>query len=268
MNRLKDYASSFNEMMKPYLINAEIAKNISDKEAKEYLNTPNILEDGINRAKLLNIKDNSKILEIGPGPGVLTIELLKNCKKLLAVEPVLAMANLLRKRAEEYGLENLIIENKFWENFETKEKFDYIVSSLSIQFEDILSGIKKMNELAKTRVYIFWFDSEMRLERKYRLAEEIFGIKNNFQTFPKLIHLEPILKELDINYKKIKLPDVKYDGEYILIQELIESIKTEFSLSDIDNEKILEYINTSYEIKGDYAKYIDKTKFALIYWDK
>lgn len=266
-NSLKSAVDYWNNLMKPYLIPREDREQLTIEEANAYLTSHGLLEEGISRAKSLEIEDDSTILEIGPGPGIMTLVFLEKCKKLMAVEPEKAMLQVLEKRAAKAGFKNLETYHGFWEDFESDERYDYIISSLSIMFSDILEGIKKMDKLAKKRVYIYWFDSENRMERQNRIAKEIFDIQIESPNFPKLEQLEPILKGLDLDYKKVKLPDMKFDDEWKTLESIKESIRSHYNLKN-DDEKIMQYVEKLYIIEGDMAKYIDKTEFALIYWNK
>ncbi|MDO5734782.1 MAG: class I SAM-dependent methyltransferase [Eubacteriales bacterium] len=266
----KDLAAlvlKWNNLIQPYLFRDKDLPEMSIEEAWEYLNSPGAREDGIRRAEALPLEANSSILEIGPGPGILSISLGQRCAKLTAVEAEVAMAEVLKERALAAGLENIEVQQSLWEDFETKESFDYVISSLSLLFEDILAGLKKMDRLAKKRVYIYWFDSENRMERQKRLANEIFGRKEEIAEFPKLEHLEAILQALGIDYKKEKLPEMKFDGEWEDLESLSLAIKERYKLEPED-PRLMEYIRRLYKIEADQAKYIDQSEFALIYWDK
>ena len=73
-----------------------------------------------------------EVLEIGTGPGTLTIPLAKNVKKVVAVESSETAVKYLRKNMKESRVENVEIMNKNWmdvDDREIKDRFDLAVCS-------------------------------------------------------------------------------------------------------------------------------------------
>jgi cyclopropane fatty-acyl-phospholipid synthase-like methyltransferase len=94
------------------------------------------------------LDDDFEVLEIGAGPGTLTIPLAKNVKKVVAVESSETAVKYLRKNMKESRVENVEILNKNWlevEDREIKGRFDLAVCSHFLwQVKDLEKHFKKM----------------------------------------------------------------------------------------------------------------------------
>lgn len=99
------------------------------------------------------LKPDFEVLDIGAGPGSVSIPFAEVVKKVTAVEPTKEMVKHLMKNAEEKGLQNIKIINKKWGELNTAEfraKFDVVVGSHVIWlFENIGEFITGLNKVSK-----------------------------------------------------------------------------------------------------------------------
>jgi len=92
------------------------------------------------------IDDTFEVLEIGTGPGTLTVPLAKKVKKISGIEFAERNIKNLKLNLKENNLLNVEIVNKKWEDVEDneiKEKFDLVVCS------HFLWQIKNIDELLR-----------------------------------------------------------------------------------------------------------------------
>ena len=95
-----------------------------------------------------------EVLEIGAGPGTLTIQLAKKVKKVVAIESSeMAVDYLKRNINESRVVENVEIMNENWlevEDREIEDRFDLAVCSHFLwQVKDIDKHLKKMENASK-----------------------------------------------------------------------------------------------------------------------
>ncbi len=76
--------------------------------------------------ELCGIGEGSRILEIGAGSGIATVELAKFGCKIVAIEPGSHLAAIARKQTN--GLKNVEIIEETFENFEPPDRFDAILA--------------------------------------------------------------------------------------------------------------------------------------------
>jgi ubiquinone/menaquinone biosynthesis C-methylase UbiE len=92
------------------------------------------------------------ILDIGCGPGVQTIELVKISNgKIIALDNHLAFLNKLRKKAKKLGLlGHIIVENRSMHEMDYNENsFDLIWSEGALYFMGFQNGLRKCHQLLK-----------------------------------------------------------------------------------------------------------------------
>ncbi len=112
-------------------------------------------EYGRKAVKVLKVilKENHETLEIGPGPGTLTIPLAKNVKKVIAVECSELAASYLAKNMKEHQLTNIEVVNKRWEELsdsELKDRFDLVVCSHFLwQVKDLEEHLRRMENASR-----------------------------------------------------------------------------------------------------------------------
>lgn len=186
--------------------------------------------DPINAAiKALDPKNTENILEIGPGTGNLTTNIIDKCKKIIAIEKDSKLINILE---QEFKDKNIEILNEDILKINLKElEFDKIVGfipySISQEIIEKINGTKKailmvQREFAEKLVAIEGFENYVATTVLAQTYGEINFIKNvkknNFYPKPKV---DSAIIEIIPNNKK---RDLKY----------IEFIKTIFRFSNKD----------------------------------
>ena len=94
-----------------------------------------------------------EVLEIGSGPGTLTIPLAKKVKKVAAIESSEMAVKYLKKNLKESRVENVEIMNRNWmevEDREIKDRFDLAVCSHFLwQVRDLEKHLEKMENASR-----------------------------------------------------------------------------------------------------------------------
>lgn len=88
--------------------------------------------------ELCGFDSASRLLEIGAGSGIATVELVKVAGKIVAIEPGSHLAAIARKQTE--GLQNAEILEGTFESFESSDRFDAILAFTAYHWID--EGIK------------------------------------------------------------------------------------------------------------------------------
>ena len=230
----------------------------------------NFLKDKNIAIKILHLTniENENIIEVGPGFGMLTDEILKlKPKNIILIEKDKKIYNYLLKK---YSNENILIINKDILNFNFKNLINYkIISNLpyNISSKFILKTIKYnkniyeilcmiQSELAKK------FDYNDKKMNKYKfLSKYLSKYEMLFDVSPNVFYPKPkvnskvvrfILKKQYINTKKLDL-----FIKYFFINKR-KKIKSNKYLSNIINKKFIDkrYEDLSYiEILEVYKKF-------------
>ena len=209
---------------------------------------------------------NFEILEIGPGPGTLTLPLSKMVKKIIGIELSEVNIKHLKDNLKQNNLKNVEIVNEDWEKVndtEIKDKFNLVVCSHFLwQTEDIEKLLKRMEKAAKK--YCEIIQPCGRGERVKEVFEEICNQKYKGQFEPDadyFVYL--ILREWG------RIINVRH-FDYTFIRNLEEEIRyiasfigrfTEVNQSV--EEKIREYLLK----KSENGKYREKKQAVVMWWE-
>ncbi|HJH28504.1 MAG TPA: class I SAM-dependent methyltransferase, partial [Methanosarcinaceae archaeon] len=115
-----------------------------DKRARWFCQS---IEDDDRPAQMiskLDIDPKCTVLDIGAGPGTLTIPLAKIVKHVTVVEPSRGMLACLRENAANESLENITCINRKWEDVhpgEDLDKYDVVIASYSLSMLDMVAAL-------------------------------------------------------------------------------------------------------------------------------
>ena len=128
----------------------------------------------------LAIDRNSRVLDIGSGPGTLALPLSPLVKEITAVEPGEGMVAILNEHIRKEGITNLCVARKRWEDIDIPRDLggqDHVViASLSLTMHDIRAALKKMDDASRRYAYLYWFVDSPFWEKMYdELWEPLHG---------------------------------------------------------------------------------------------
>lgn len=173
---------------KPMRVN--IAKNVAD---------------GIK--KNIPINKNMKLLDFGCGTGLLTFFLIENVKEAVGVDTSKGMCEVFTKKAKENNFNNVRVFNIDLTKEDIDEKFDVIVSSMSLHHVKDTQGIlKKFYNLLKENGYIATADL---VKEDGTFHDDNEGVE----------HYGFDLEKLKTLFENTGFKDVKYDIVYTIVKE-------------------------------------------------
>ena len=112
----------------------------------------------------ITIAPDSRVLDIGSGPGVLAIPLAKRVSHVTSVDPSDGMIQVLKEKMREQGISNIHCIRKLWEDIDIKKDlsppYDIVLASLSLGMYDIRESIRKMMDSCSKYIYLYWFAGE------------------------------------------------------------------------------------------------------------
>jgi SAM-dependent methyltransferase len=135
----------------------------SDKDAaKNYLNSfitsPNAKKRADELARMTRFE--SRVLDIGAGPGNITIPLSKKVSHITAVEPAPGMVEVFRDHIALTGAENIRLVPKRWEDVEIEPDleapYDLCFASFSLGMLDLKQSIEKMICVSTKNIVLYW----------------------------------------------------------------------------------------------------------------
>ncbi|PKL59658.1 MAG: class I SAM-dependent methyltransferase, partial [Methanomicrobiales archaeon HGW-Methanomicrobiales-4] len=145
------------------------------------------------RIQALKISPESRVLDVGAGPGTLALPLAGMVRSVTAVEPSECMRACLNETIHELDIKNITVLPKLWEDVDISKDlappYDVVVASYSLGFPDLREGLLKMDEASGSYVYIFWFADMISPWQKNHgeIWEELYGIPIKMYQKPNII---------------------------------------------------------------------------------
>ena len=173
--------------------------------ARRYLqaarnNNPEYFEQCI---ESIPLEKHSRVLDIGSGPGVVTIPMALRAAAVTAVEPASGMADVLLEECRIQGIGNVACVRKRWEEVvpeaDLDGPYDVILAAFSLGMADLASAVEKMVRVSSGHIYLFWFAGTTAWETMYRdmwprlhgvpyfpgpKADVIYNLLNQMGIFP------------------------------------------------------------------------------------
>jgi len=224
------------------------------------------------RIRAMNITSESRVLDIGAGPGTLAVPLSGIVRHVTAVEPAPGMADCLRENIRQSGIRNIDLLLKNWEdvNISTDLEcpFDVVVASYSLGFSDLKEALLKMNAASCKYVYIFWFaDMQSPWRHNYgAIWEQLFGVPQRETRRPNIIF--NLLNQIGI-YANVEVTKEEHITGFSSIEEAVADQCAGLKLKTAEQEAILHDFlmrklqpeNGGYVLKGFSYR-------AKIWWEK
>jgi SAM-dependent methyltransferase len=209
------------------------------------------------------------VLDVGSGPGTLTLPLARRVKKVTAVDYSSQMLALLIKQAEADNLGNIEAKEASWEDDWQEigiEPHDAVIASRSLAVDDLAGALTKMNQWAKKVVYV-----TDRVGATPFDPEAFAAVGREFSSGPDYIYTVNILYQLGINAKVdfIGLPGVRIVANR---EEALASYSWMFDrLTSDEEQKLATYVDSRLKknTDGQYRlQLLTPPTWAFIHWDK
>ncbi len=219
----------------------------------------------------LGITRNSRILDIGSGPGTLAIPLAPLVKEITAVEPGAGMVEIFKNNAEKQGIRNITFVQKLWEDVDLsqdlKGPYDIVIASLSLTMYDIREALRKMDAASSGSVHLFWFADMPFWERMYAdLWEPLHG--RPYHSGPKVDCLFGVLYQMGI-YPDVTMLPLAKEYRFGSRQEMLGFFRKRFGARTPEEQKVVdEYVTPMMRTEGNAVVISGNSTFAHVRWKK
>lgn len=190
--------------------------------------------------KELPLSPESRVLDIGAGPGAIAIPIAQQVAHLTAVEPSEGMASFFAEKIEEENCGNITLIRKRWEDIEVKTDleapYDVVFASYSLDVPDIREAIQKIEEAASKYIAIYWFAGETNWEAMSRdLWPKLHGFE--YAPNPKCNILYNVLYSMGI-FPNIETFPLHHINRFETLDEAVEHFSGRF-FAETDDQKVL-----------------------------
>lgn len=211
---------------------------------------------------------NRTVLDVGGGTGRLAIPLSRSAGSVTVVEPSKAMADILRSKIKEKGIQNIHLVQKRWEDVQKEKdvgRHYLTLASHSLGMMDIEEALRKMDALAEGYVCIYTF-GRTRIWDFAELWPGLYGEK--FVPGPSHIYLVNILYQMGIS-ANVEVGKRKIERRYSTMKEALKETKARLDIVHGDKDGIiLEYLRKSLREEGGELVADHDFEEVAIWWRK
>jgi len=218
------------------------------------------------------ITPDSRVLDIGSGPGTLAIPFAQRVKHVTAVEPAEGMVLVLQEKMAEEGVNNIDVVQKRWEEVsvadDLKPPYDVVIASFSLGMPDIRGAIEKMIASAAKggTIYLYHFAGETHWDRDCRdLWPRLHG--REYQPGPKSDVLYNVLYSMGI-YPSVRTFRLRHQQRFADFEEAMAHFQSQYAITTPEQEAIVrEHLGrVLVEENGGFSLPASSIR-AKIWWD-
>ncbi|HUU74512.1 MAG TPA: class I SAM-dependent methyltransferase [Methanoregulaceae archaeon] len=217
----------------------------------------------------LEITPDSRVLDIGSGPGTLAIPLSGRVTGVTAAEPAPGMVKVLASNIRNEGIDNIKIVQKAWEDIDTKsdlaDTYDIIIASLSLGMPDLRDAVRKMEEVCSGTVNLYWFVDMPFWEKLYSLTwPELHG--SSYHPGPKVDCLFMVLYQMGI-YPNVEMMTLDKEYRFSGPDEMYNHFRSRFGVTEDRGEKIMRrYLSTLVKKEDGDLVLSGNSVYAKVWW--
>ncbi|KAF1077230.1 class I SAM-dependent methyltransferase [Methanogenium sp. MK-MG] len=218
----------------------------------------------------LALTPESRVLDVGAGPGAITIPIARRVSHVTAVEPSEGMFAVLKENLRDEEIENADCIQKRWEDVDVAKDlsgpYNLVFASFSLDVHDMKAAITKMCEASSQYVYIYWFAGEASWEKMAKdLWPKLHGTA--YEVSPKSDIIFSILYQMGI-YPHVEHFVYEHIYRFSTEEEAIEYFRPRHLVTTEEQEELLrEYIMQSLEHDGDTVTVPGHSHRMKIWWD-
>ncbi|NTV77374.1 MAG: class I SAM-dependent methyltransferase, partial [Methanothrix sp.] len=192
-----------------------------------------------------DITPDSRVLDIGAGPGTLAIPFAGKVVHVTAVEPAEGMCSVLKEKMAEFGRENIDIVQKRWEDVDVardlQPPFDVVIASFSLGMPDIRAAIEKMMQASSRYIYLYHFAGPTSWDRQWQeLWQKLHG--RAYQPGPKSDVLYNVLYQMGI-YPNVSAFRLEHNQPYASLDEAVGALAPQAQAETEEQKAVLrEYL--------------------------
>ena len=219
----------------------------------------------------LDITGDSRVLDIGAGPGTLAIPLASRVKEVTAVEPGKGMLRVLAENMEKKGIHNIRSVGKLWEDIEVASDlaapYDIVIASLSLTMADLREALAKMDAVSSCYVYLFWFADPPFWEKMYiDLWPDLHG--ESFYPGPKADCLFNVLYQMGI-FANVEMLPLGKEYRFATEKEMTTFFRRRFGVTTPKQRTVLDnYLAPQIRHEGSDVVISGDSTLAKVWWKK
>jgi 16S rRNA G527 N7-methylase RsmG len=219
----------------------------------------------------IRVDSTFRVLDIGAGPGTLTLPFSRMATHVTAVEPSSAMARVLQENLEERGIKNVDCVQKRWEEVEVERDlrppYDLVIASFSLGMTDIKRAIQKMMAVSSGCVYLAWFAGETSWDVQSREVSALLSGEVAHHPMPKSDVLFNLLYQMGV-YPNVWVFSFRMRHRFPSFDDVVNYFGGQFRAETDDQwSRLRGYLSQVVERDGDSWVMLYHSLNMMIWWD-
>lgn len=219
----------------------------------------------------IRVEPTFRVLDIGAGPGTLTIPFTRMAAHVTAVEPSAAMVRVLKENLEEGGIENVDCVQKRWEEVDLERDlsppYDLVVASFSLGMTDIKGAVQKMITASSGRVYLAWFAGESSWDVQAREVSTLLFGDVAYHPMPKSDVLFNVLCQMGV-YPNVWVFPLRMRHRFPSFDDAVNYFGGQYRAdTDDQRSKLRDYLSQVIERDGNSWTMTYHFLNMILWWD-
>lgn len=218
----------------------------------------------------IELTPDSRVLDIGAGPGALAIPISERVREVVAVEPSDGMMSVLEENIDSMKIDNIRCIHKGWEDVDTEdigEDFDVVIASYSLSVPDIRDAFEKIQAVSSGHVYVYWFAGETSWDEQYHAIWPALH-NEEYHSSPKCNIMYNVLYDMGI-YPNMNVFPLQRSMSFSSLEEAVQHYIPHYRAYTPEKLQILrEYLDTILPQNEDGSiLHIGETTRVRMWWD-
>ena len=216
----------------------------------------------------IEVKPEWSVLDIGCGPGTLTIPLAKKAKSVTALDFSSEMIRILKINADKSGINNIDYVTSSWQDaFAGKNlgEYDVVIASRALMTGNIKGAMSYINSITREAAYVTFPIIHLPLDWEVHKAIGRNGKKHPPYIYVyNLLYQMGIMANVDILHSKVKV-------QFPSIEETIKDLQWRTDPFTVDEKKKLtEFLERKFagQKNSPVFTHEGRSVWALIWWRK
>ncbi|MBW1613440.1 MAG: methyltransferase domain-containing protein [Deltaproteobacteria bacterium] len=191
-------------------------------------------------------------LEIGPGPGTLTVPLSEKVRKITCIEASKANLEILKGNLKEKRIKNFELINEYWEKAKIENSFDLVVCSHFLwMVEDIEKHLERMEQFSNRYCVIVQPCGRDKVVKKAfeEICKERYAgqFESDAEYFPyvilrewsRLVDVRHFKYSFELNLEEGIRYIASYLGKFIEVDEQVADKIKNFLIAELDEPWVI-----------------------------
>ncbi len=218
-----------------------------------------------------DITADSRILDIGSGPGTLAIPFAQKVSHITAVEPAEGMTGVLKEKMAEFGRENISIVQKRWEDVDVEKDleppYDVVIASFSLGMQDIRAAIEKMMQASSRYIYLYHFAGPTSWDMQWQELWPLLHCKE-YLPGPKSDVLYNVLYQMGI-YPNVSTFPLEHNQRYSNLDEAMAALAPQAQAEKEEQKALLrEYLQGALREESGSLMLPGSSIRVKMWWEK